>query len=58
MTNLCLEEIVKQRPVLTEAEMSNLCTYDEIVDDALRVFDEKVNRIIQQNDYTNSDQEQ
>ena len=31
-------ELVKQRPVLTEEEMNEFCTYEEIVADAKRLF--------------------
>ena len=44
-----VEELVKQRPILTEEEMSNFCTYEEVVADALQMFDEMANNIIQQN---------
>ena len=47
---LCIEEITKELPILTESEMNNLCTYEEILNDALIMFDEKVKNIIQTND--------
>lgn len=40
-------ELVKQRPVLTEEEMNEFCTYEEIVADAKRLFDEMVAEIIE-----------
>ena len=43
---LSIDELVKQRPVLTEEEMNEFCTYEEIVADAKRLFDEKVADII------------
>lgn len=42
-------ELVKQRPVLTEEEMNEFCTYEEIVADAKRLFDEMVAEIIEKN---------
>lgn len=44
-----VEELVKQRPILTEEEMAEFCTYEEIVTDTLQMFDDMVNSIIQQN---------
>lgn len=44
-----VEELVKQRPILTEEEMTEFCTYEEIVADTLQTFDDMVNSIIQQN---------
>ena len=44
-----VEELVKQRPVLTEEEMNDFCTYEEVVADALQMFDEMANNIIQKN---------
>ena len=44
-----VEELVKQRPILTEEEMTEFCTYEEIVIDTLQTFDDMVNSIIQQN---------
>jgi len=49
-----VEKSVKQRPILTEEEMKDFCTYDEIVTDALRMFDEKVKNIIMKNGQNNS----
>lgn len=40
-----IAELVKQRPVLNEEEMKEFATYEEIVSDALRLFDEEVQRI-------------
>lgn len=42
---LCIEELVKQRPILTEEEMAEFCTYEEIVADAKAMFDEEVQKI-------------
>ena len=47
---LCIEELVKQRPILTEEEMADFCTYDEIVTDAKAQFDEEIKRIWQEYD--------
>ena len=47
---LCIEDIVKKMPILTESDMNNMCTYEEIVDDALVKFDEKVKKLIQAHD--------
>ena len=47
---LCLEELVKQRPILTEEEMNSFMTYDEIISEAKRLFDEAVNKIWQEHD--------
>jgi len=47
---LCVEEIASKNPILTEEDMNELCTYEEMVSEALRVFDEKVEKIIQQYD--------
>lgn len=41
-----IEELLKQRPVLTEKEMNEFCTYEEAVDEAMRLFDEAVAEII------------
>ena len=43
--SVCIEELVKQRPVLTEEEMNEFCSYEEIVSNALRLFDEEVQKI-------------
>lgn len=45
-----IEELVKQRPVLTEKEMNEFCTYEEAVDEAMRLFDEAVAEIIVKNE--------
>ena len=42
-----VEELAKQRPVLTEEEMKDFCTFEELVSDAKLIFDEKVKNIIQ-----------
>ena len=33
-----VEELVKQRPILTEEEMAEFCTYEEIVTDTLQTL--------------------
>ena len=43
--SVCIEELVKQRPVLTEEGMNEFCSYEEIVSNALRLFDEEVQKI-------------
>ena len=45
-TELSIEELVKKRPVLTKEEMNEFCTYEEAVDEAMRLFDEAVAEII------------
>ena len=42
---LCIEELVKQRPILTEEEMAEFCTYEEIVADAKSMLDKEVQKI-------------
>ncbi len=51
-----VEKSVKQRPILTEEEMKDFCTYDEIVTDTLRMLDEKVKNNIVKNGQNNSPQ--
>lgn len=46
---LCIEELVKQRPILTESEMSEFCTYNEIIADFKTTFDNMVKDILQKN---------
>ena len=46
-----IEELVKQRPILTEEDMNSFMTYEEIIDEAKRLFDEAVMKIWQ--DYDN-----
>ena len=54
--SLSIEELVKQRPKLTEDEMAEIatfatneiaefCTYEEAVAEALQMYDEEVRRI-------------
>ena len=43
--SLSIEELVKQRPKLTEDEMAEFCTYEEAVAEALQMYDEEVRRI-------------
>ena len=38
--------------ILSDEEMNNFCTYEEIVTDALQMFDEMVKKIIKQNSTT------
>ena len=38
-------ELVKQRPVLTEEEMNEFYTYEEAVDEAMRLLDKTVAEI-------------
>ena len=42
---LNIDELAKQRPVLTEEEMKEFCTYEEIVADAIVMFEEEVQKI-------------
>ena len=53
---LCIEELVKQRPILTEEEMASFCTYEEIIADAKSQFDEVIKQIWQEYDSHNSKQ--
>lgn len=48
---LCLEDIVKERPILTESEMNNFYTYEEAVAECIRLFKDGVNTHLQ--DYDN-----
>ncbi len=45
-----IEEWVKERPILTEEEMNSFMTYDEIISEAKRLFDEAVKKIWQEHD--------
>ena len=45
-----IEELVKQRPILTEEDMNSFMTYDEIIAEAKRLFDEAVMKIWQDQD--------
>ena len=45
-----IEELVKQRPILTEEDMNSFMTYDEIIAEAKRLFDEAVNKIWEDHD--------
>lgn len=47
---LCLEDIVKEIPILTESEMNNFYTYDEAVAECIRLFEDGVNKHLQNND--------
>ena len=44
------EELAKQRPVLTESEMRNFYTYEEAVEECLRLFDEGVEQLYKEYD--------
>lgn len=43
---LSIEEIVKERPVLTEQDMANLCSYEEIVEAAREYFEKRIKEIL------------
>lgn len=43
-----VEELVKKTPVLTKEEMDNFCTFEEIIANAKKMFDDKVKNIIAQ----------
>ena len=45
---LDIDEIVLQRPILTEEDMKNFCTYEEIVAEAEIMFNEKVEELLRQ----------
>ena len=45
-----VEELVKKTPVLTKEEMDNFCTFEEIIANAKKMFDDKVKNIIEQYD--------
>jgi TPR repeat protein len=45
---LSIEELVKQRPVLTEEEMNEFCTYEEAVDEAMNMLDKEMAKILKQ----------
>ena len=51
-----VEELAKQRSILTEEEMKDFCTFEELVADAKLMFDEKVKNIIQTYDNCKSKQ--
>ena len=42
---LDISELVKQRPVLTEEEMRNFYSYEEAVQECMRLLDEGINKI-------------
>ena len=52
-----IDELVKQRPVLTEEEMNELCSYEEILADARKQFDEIVAEIIENSEKNGKDRE-
>jgi hypothetical protein len=45
---LCIKEIAKQNPILTEEEMNNFMTYEEIIAEATKMLDEEINKINQE----------
>jgi hypothetical protein len=45
---LCIEEIAKQNPILTEEEMNNFITYEEIIAYATKMLDDEINKIDQE----------
>jgi len=45
-----LDELVKQRLILTKVDMDSFMTYDEIISEAKRLFDEAVLKIWQERD--------
>lgn len=45
---LCVEEIAKQNPILTEEEMNNFMTYEEIIAEATKMLDDEINKINQE----------
>jgi hypothetical protein len=45
---LCVEEITKQNPILTEEEMNNFMTYEEIIAEATKMLDDEINKINQE----------
>ena len=45
-----LDELVKRRPILTKEEMDSFMTYDEIISEAKRLFDEAVLKIWKEHD--------
>jgi hypothetical protein len=45
---LCVEEIAKQNPILTEEEMNNFMSYEEIVAEATKMLDDEINKINQE----------
>mgnify|MGYP003306978859 CR=1 FL=1 len=47
---LCIEKIVSKKPILTEQEMNDFCSFEEIIADARAMFDEKIKTILSKND--------
>ena len=43
-----VEDLVKQRPILTEEEMNSFYSYDEAVQKCMQLFDEGVNQVNQE----------
>jgi hypothetical protein len=44
---LCVEEIAKRNPILTE-EINKFMTYDEIIVEATKMFDDEINKVNQE----------
>ncbi|MBR5148963.1 MAG: hypothetical protein IKV15_07175 [Bacteroidaceae bacterium] len=40
------EEMIKSLPVITEEEMNEFCTFEELVADAISMFNEDVRKIL------------
>ena len=47
---LFIEQMAKQRPILTEEEINNFCTFEEIIAEAKTMFDAEIDRIWQEHD--------
>ena len=43
-----INELVRQRPVLTEEEINEFCTYEEAVDEAMNMLDKEMAKILKQ----------
>lgn len=43
-----VEELVKQHPILTEEETNNVYSYEEAVQECMRLFDEGVKQVNQE----------
>lgn len=44
-SSICIEDIVRNQPIITEEEMRNFYTYDEAVAECIRLFDEGMRKI-------------
>ncbi|MBR3087532.1 MAG: hypothetical protein IKH02_00765 [Prevotella sp.] len=42
---LCVEELARQNPMLSEAEMNDCYTYEEAVQECIQLFDEGMKQI-------------